>query len=151
MHKSRLTNVKQSWYTILFYAYVPVEQRTYSEHVVSLLAVKRHCCGLMLDGAYGFYAAFPFFLSIPVGESFPIPSATESPSSFEDFYPWTSHFLPTWFLEEWFLVGKNPTLLVVMRMLNWVFLWIFGPSTALSFWRNAQVPWYKLSTICSPG
>ena len=41
----------------------------------------------MLDGAYGFYAAFPFFLSIPVGESFSIPSATESPSSFEDFYP----------------------------------------------------------------
>ena len=72
---------------ILFYAYVPIEQRTYSEHVASLLDVKRHCCGLLLDGAYVFYAAFPFFLSIPVGESFPIPSATESPSSFEDFYP----------------------------------------------------------------
>ena len=80
----------------------------------------------MLDGAYDFYAAFPFFLSIPVGESFPIPSATESPSSFEDFYPWTSHFLPTRFLKEWFLVGKNPTLLVVMKMLKWVLLWILA-------------------------
>ena len=64
-----------------------VLQRTYSEHVVSLLAVKKHCYGLMLDGTYDYYAAFLFFLSIPVGESFPIPSATEPPSSFEDFYP----------------------------------------------------------------
>ena len=105
---------------ILFYAYVPIEQRTYSEHVVSLLAVKKHCCGLMLDGSYDYYAAFLFFLSIPVGESFPIQYLQQLNHLrlSKIFIREPPIFLPAWFLEEWFLVGKNPTLLVVMKMLN---------------------------------
>ena len=47
MHKQRLTYVNQAWYKIMFYACVPIEQMTSctTGHVI------------MLDGAYGIYAA----------------------------------------------------------------------------------------------
>ena len=79
----------------------------------------------MLDGAYGFYAAFPFFLSIPVGESFSIPSVTEPPSS--------PIFCLYGFWRNGFLVGKNPTLLMVMKMLKWVYLWTLAHPQLLLF------------------
>ena len=69
----------------------------------------------MFEGAYGFYAASCRFLLL---NQFLYLQQLNHLRLLEDFYPATSHFLPTWFLEEWFLVGKNPTLLVIMTMLE---------------------------------
>ena len=76
---------------------LPLEQRTYSDHIVSLLAAQEHCFLFRVEGAYGSYAASCRFMMV---NQFLYPRQQNHLRLSKDFYPSTSYFLPGWFLEE---------------------------------------------------